>query len=208
MQNYHPGRPQLFHKSPEMIVFCHKWLHQFDQEENNYKIKIVRRACVFCDRVKYCSLERFLCPQMIPASLPSIYNCSIKIITLLPIGWILFHRSYRIKFYHFTVVSFVSHVFPVIFPLWNICASFKAGNGQMWTNLPRLGLSDKNDFFLRRSLNCELKMAVFRGKVLAAQFVNAFTWQFIRDTPATDTGGQKHGNILTTAKYLRISKTI
>ena len=63
----------------------------------------------------------------------------------------------------------------------------------MWTNLPQLGLSDKNGFFLRRSLNCELKMAVFRGKVLAAQFVNAFTWQFIRDTPAPDTGGQRPG---------------
>ena len=46
-------------------------------------------------------------------------------------------------------------------------------------------------------------MAVFRGKVLAGQFVNAFTWQFIRNTPAGDTGGQKHENILTTAKYLR-----
>lgn len=74
----------------------------------------------------------------------------------------------------------------------------------MWTNLLQLGLSDKNGFFLRRSLNCELKMAVFRGKVLAGQFVNAFTWQFIRNTPAGDTGGQKHENILTTAaKYLR-----
>ena len=51
-------------------------------------------------------------------------------------------------------------------------------------------------------------MAVFRGKVLAAQFVNAFTRQFIRDTPALDTGGQKQGNILTTAKYLRISENI
>ena len=73
----------------------------------------------------------------------------------------------------------------------------------MWTNLLQLGLSDKNGFFLRCSLNCELKMAVFRGKVLAGQFVNAFTWQFIRNTPAGDTGGQKHENILTTAKYLR-----
>ena len=145
---------------------------------------------------KYCSLE--IASATLPTALPSIYHhCSIKIITLLPIGWILFHRSYRIKFYHFTVVSFVSHVFPVIFPLWNICASFKAGNGQMWTNLPRLGLSDKNDFFLRRSLNCELKMAVFRGKVLAAQFVNAFTWQFLRGTPALDnTSRQKRRNFL------------
>ena len=98
-----------------MIVFCHKWLHQFDQE-NNYKIKIVRRACVFCDRVDYCSLERLsfaLRSSLTPLYLPSIYNCSIKIITLLPIGWILFHRSYRIKFYHFIFVSFVSPVFPV-----------------------------------------------------------------------------------------------
>ena len=78
----------------------------------------------------------------------------------------------------------------------------------MWTNLLQLGLSDKNGFFLRRSLNCELKMAVFRGKVLAGQFVNAFTWQFIRNTPAGDTGGQKHENILTTAKYLKISEDI
>ena len=62
--------------------------------------------------------------------------------------------------------------------------------------------------FAALSLNCELKMAVFRGKVLAAQFVNAFTRQFIRDTPAVDTGGQKQGNILTTAKYLRISENI
>ena len=144
-------RAQLFHKSAEMIVFCHKWLHEFDQE-NNYKIKIVRRACVFCDRVEYCSLERLsfaLTSNPATLYLPSIYNCSIKIITLLPIGWILFHRSYRIKFYHFTFVSFVFPVFHnLYFPYFTICISHishlryisfespKAGNGrscgQIW----------------------------------------------------------------------------
>ena len=58
---------------------------------------------------KYCSLE--IASATLPTALPSIYHCSIKIITLLPIGWILFHRSYRIKFYHFIFVSFVFPVF-------------------------------------------------------------------------------------------------
>ena len=118
-----------------MIVFCHKWLHQFDQE-NNYKIKIVRRACVFCDRVDYCSLERLsfaLRSSLTPLYLPSIYNCSIKIITLLPIGWILFHRSYRIKFYHFTFVLFVSHVFLV----FSIEEHFCIFQGRKWANVDK-----------------------------------------------------------------------
>ena len=172
-----------------MIVFCHKWLHQFDQEDN-YKIKIVRRACVFCDRVKYCSLERlsFALRWSLPLYLPSIYNCSIKIITLLPIGWILFHRSYRIKFYHFTVVSFLLYH----------CI-------RKWANADKFALTLlkwQKWLLFARLLKLWIKdPAVFRGKVLAAQFVNAFTWQFIRDTPAVDTAGQKHGNILTTAKY-------
>ena len=140
-----------------MIVFCHKWLHQFDQEDN-YKIKIVRRAaaCVFSDRVIYCSLERlsFALP-LTRLPLPSIYNCSIKILTLLPIGWILFHRSYRIKFYHFTVVSFL---------LYHWIRYSYAGNGQMQTNLLWLCSSDKNGFFLRGCLNCELKIRRFFGE--------------------------------------------
>ena len=168
-----------------MIVFCHKWLHQFDQEDN-YKIKIVRRAaaCVFSDRVIYCSLERlsFALP-LTRLPLPSIYNCSIKILTLLPIGWILFHRSYRIKFYHFTVVSFLLYH----------CI-------RKWANADKFALTWakwQKWLLFARLLKLWIKdPAVFRGKVLAAQFVNAFTWQFIRDTPAMDTGGKKHGNIL------------
>ena len=168
-----------------MIVFCHKWLHQFDQEDN-YKIKIVRRAaaCVFSDRVIYCSLERlsFALP-LTRLPLPSIYNCSIKILTLLPIGWILFHRSYRIKFYHFTVVSFLLYH----------CI-------RKWANADKFALTLlkwQKWLLFARLLKLWIKdPAVFRGKVLAAQFVNAFTWQFIRDTPAMDTGGKKHGNIL------------
>ena len=69
---------------------------------------------------KYCSLE--IASATLPTALPSIYHhCSIKIITLLPIGWILFHRSYRIKFYHFTFVSFVFPVFQYLyFPVFHI----------------------------------------------------------------------------------------
>ena len=169
-----------------MIVFCHKWLHQFDQEDN-YKIKIVRRAaaCVFSDRVIYCSLERlsFALP-LTRLPLPSIYNCSIKILTLLPIGWILFHRSYRIKFYHFTVVSFLLYH----------CI-------RKWANADKFALTLlkwQKWLLFARLLKLWIKdPAVFRGKVLAAQFVNAFTWQFIRGTPALDnTSRQKRRNIL------------